>query len=1687
MAADPKAIRRYHAGVERALALFDATNEWADYIAFLSRLAKTLQASPPAADIPMKPALAKYLALCMKPSLPSGVHQKALEVYSLVFTLLGQEGLSHDLPIWLPGFSHTLTFASLSTRPLFLSLYDEHILKLPSHVLRPALRALILSLLPGIEEENSEDFEHTLGTFNRLRQLFVEDDSEELFWQSLFLASVTSKSRRPGALVYLTRQLPKLGPSTTPSSGLNGTDGDVSGSLERAIKAVTTPEPGLLVRCFATGLQDEQALIQRGFLDLLVSHLPLSASILQTHIPKKDLDVLVTSALSVVLRRDMSLNRRLWTWFIDKEDNRDGAADVSSVEPLSPSVPGGEAHTSAAHSYFEKYGLQSVIRSLEKMLRKESASPIDRARPFRIMLSLMDRWVIGKLPIQALFIVAMQDLRRYQTLAPSQASFDEVFRSANVFFDAIEPQLITSQLFQLLEMKQLDLLDFIMSNFNLQDDEMTAVHLPLLCLAVSEMTLQSKVSDSDEAGEEAEALSKLLEGLLALLPPHPVSPPSTRKEGLPHDGWLTRIKALYQKSSYVRKALTDIISPGEAAELLLRNVALVFLDCLTNPSRRNSLTPLTNALVRAISRCSTFQPLRQLEFGEQLHTVLQNIPSQTWVRYEVARSIAVIVDTLHTFDPHGETLTKRDLYTIIPALVSQFWSVLLPRTPQYHVEAVEQIWKLRIISQPLLLVDSKIMELMCEGPSSLEDEQRRIAHFSTFWLHTRFPEINVEIFSTSHGFEDDDVPWALLRQPVLSIIDGVDPHQPDDPRRVWLNNLPSMLPVFTIIYTENNAATNPQLSILGLCRLHKVIVLARQSTVQRNEIFASDGVSSMILDLCTEKLSSSESEASVKLVLSILNVIIEETDVRALEELVVLLMQRLINLSEDNFMQESVLDTLQTIFAKPNSRPPPGGLLAILMTGITSDAVDSTIDKWITVLCNTISLYTTQTLFSNMLKLTACFCRRIKTYFAHMKLLYQKSEASGNDEIFMTAKTPERSLGNLLAGLEYILARAHTHLVDQSTGSETASITNTSEKSQARSIANHRLTVILCMQDTIKLCGEIWAWRISKRSSDTVPDTKSFAYISARLRTRTRRILEHLTDAEPQECLETLMGMWVETARRGSGEHNVALNLMQSLDGARPKFMMPATFNAIYNRTNPSALDQSQKSSLSVDVSAPELMAFLIAYTKALEDDLLEEIWTDCTTFLREVLANPMPHRQILLRLLEFVAVICQKMENTNFGEVVRMRRELADLCARLFTAIFTIKPAGLDGTASSQTTTSQHRTSTSADPLDSRSPIRIICEAMPIIGNALGDLERLNTTMSGIAMHITGPALRSRQFPESVTIETLHLVQLMAKSQPNNNKTWKKDVLDAFNDAKFFQSPPSLAGSGWMPLLKQVWQLDKGGLIAELLSRLTPPATAGIMFGVGATAARTEADRKTQLTLRRIALLLLSVDIDALVAELSSILLKMEELLTATVSSSPSSATRADVYLVFRAIALTFSHVHLVSVWPIVDAELRDIFTNIRHGQRSQGEHESEEAESKLAFTPSSQLQGAKLLDLLLLLKPEEFQLHEWLFVTDTVDAVYPPPPSSGFEPTALADQIVSVSKSPNLKTEVELPTLKEDEPRKPWLCTDLTRTSQNPQAVLIPFLRQLSIHAFEDTYSLQPVDVAACRQDLLADLFVD
>ena len=382
---------------------------------------------------------------------------------------------------------------------------------------------------------------------------------------------------------------------------------------------------------------------------------------------------------------------------------------------------------------------------------------------------------------------------------------------------------------------------------------------------------------------------------------------------------------------------------------------------------------------------------------------------------------------------------------------------------------------------------------------------------------------------------------------------------------------------------------------------------------------------------------------------------------------------------------------------------------------------------------------------------------------------------------------------------------------------------------------------------------------------------------------------------------------------------------------------------------------------------------------------------------------------------------------------------------------------------------------------LGAESLVSVLATIAPDLSKILVDSDRLTATTNTISNSVILPIFRARAFPENVNYRTLELVKGLSRI-PEAAKPFKRDVGEALNDPMFFSTPLELARDGWLPILRWWVVVDKER-IADLISRLPSPSTAGL-FGVGASSARLDADRKTQLNLRRIVLLILATARDTFAAQLSALQGKLVDLFNATAESSPSSRTRAEVYMVIRALLLRTSVVHLSSFWPSLNAELVDALSSAYPPADI-------DASDDPPLPPLCLLHACKLLDTLIALGLDDFQLQEWLFIADTPDAVYR---SATHYSVALADDLAEALDAGVDDAAVVGSSghpLSSDAPhgkRKPLLAAPFTRELA-PEHILDravrPFLRQLSIQAFESTYGMQSIEEEACVQDLLADLF--
>jgi hypothetical protein len=246
-----------------------------------------------------------------------------------------------------------------------------------------------------------------------------------------------------------------------------------------------------------------------------------------------------------------------------------------------------------------------------------------------------------------------------------------------------------------------------------------------------------------------------------------------------------------------------------------------------------------------------------------------------------------------------------------------------------------------------------------------------------------------------------------------------------------------------------------------------------------------------------------------------------------------------------------------------------------------------------------------------------------------------------------------------------------------------------------------------------------------------------------------------------------------------------------------------------------------------------------------------------------------------------------RRLPSLNFADIVQ------DLFVRLLTAIFTISPGGhgTDNVIRAESRIGASKGSAQKrNLLGSTDVVEILCETLPSMNHILGESDRLVGLVTSISAQIVGPMIRSRLFPRNMSHPVLQLMQIGSKIS-NASKPWKKDIYDALNDARFFQSPPTIVREGWLPVLGQLSNADKG-LLTELSSRLTTPAAAGLMFGVGASAARLDADKKTQLNLRRLAIVVLAAEEDAISIES----IRVSSPLRRAIGNGCSSSLRAGV-----------------------------------------------------------------------------------------------------------------------------------------------------------------------------------------------
>ncbi|CAD7014106.1 protein dopey-1 homolog [Ceratitis capitata] len=393
--------RNYMSNIDKALRNFEYSSEWADLISALGKLSKAISSNTQYQVIPRRIKISKRLAQCMHPALPSGVHLKALETYDVIFSKTGAERLAQELFIYSAGLFPLLGYAAMNVRPALLGIYETYFVPLGDK-LRPALSGFLSGVLPG--------YENGLDHFDRTNSLLTQvctAVNPTHFYTVLWECMATNASIRLPAVTYLLEHFNKR-MSMQEQVFIMGHNRDIMMSG--------------LCAC----LNDSVILVQRNTLEFLLLGFPMHT----IYLTESDLIKLVTNGLNTILRRDMSLNRRLYSWLLGSE--------VAKNSPTYDAVSLDGAAPAETETYFEKHSKHIVIKSLICTLKFSlESTPVD-LKPYRIMVSLLDKAEIGS----AVLDHVLCDIIR--TMSLSSSSNSEVVKSANLLFATFDPAYIWS-------------------------------------------------------------------------------------------------------------------------------------------------------------------------------------------------------------------------------------------------------------------------------------------------------------------------------------------------------------------------------------------------------------------------------------------------------------------------------------------------------------------------------------------------------------------------------------------------------------------------------------------------------------------------------------------------------------------------------------------------------------------------------------------------------------------------------------------------------------------------------------------------------------------------------------------------------------------------------------------------------------------------------------------------------------------------------------------------------------------------------------------------------------------------------------------------------------------------------------------------------------------------------------------
>lgn len=1587
------AFRKQQANVERTLARFESVNEWADFIAFLARLLKVIQADRQFNAIPHKLTVAKRLSQCLNPALPSGVHTRAIEVYALIFETIGPDGLRRDLQVWSPGLLPFFAHAATSVRPAVLALFDRFYVPL-SVDLRPLTRALLLSLLPGLEEENGEFFDHVV----RLLDHISASVGTAFFLQNIWLVLISSPAVRLPALHYLARRMPQL--------------------TETTARDLLAPDPGLLVRGIAHALDDE-LLVRRHALDFVITHVALSSFVVRAVLSEHDRVILMDAVLGCVLRRDLSLNRRVYAWLLGPD---------------------------GTEAYFEQHALALVTHALRRDVAAPAQAQRAAQRPYKIFITLLDKRAIGAPLVNALALEMFMWSTR-------QSASPEMRTTSQMLFDAIDDDQLYQLVYQALCDRRADAVELcsnILKITNNHTDEARTVHFPALLLALVD-------SSDDVRSEHSLALvAQLSEALSAqaLLPLHNGDAPAS----------LGECAALVFSD---KQPVAPLQNRTVALRLVERLLALALDRC--NPTAIHALSVVIGTI--SATKDDVYAGLipdnafatgtiKLQQFNGTLFRALEQSPFPI---FDALLRIALAISATPVIPGEFALVNLVHLHMLVHRLI-----VFLDPASSTQHEALGLFWELKHHVRHDL-----VTPILCDALSTHDQRIRRasLRAFGSLWRFSDdTSELHVPVLLVLDRLRSPDP--IVKHEGIQWLRDYVTSYKPlvymlleraamSGARR---QRIAAALDGRTLEIYEYDAPFEQEQLNYALATLVALLasggsrIFARFMDERINIPGMDEGpIIDVLRDFLTllirtepsKALAASMDDANVRTVaqcLEIIHVLIATLDLplewyAPVENALVDVL--LYHIQDSAGHKELVLLTLLQVL---NARVHAAGTesldddgcahMADLVRRGTMHATDvSDMGAWTDFATGLLPLAghaLSEYLVPVVSTLSELVCHGV-TQLAKdnghgvsvlQSVFAPKTTISGRSY-------SENALLHLLDTAERALSRA---LDVQEEQDRDVSVGDAEPQSSGGILGN--LSSVLVSSDTpAPTPMRPWPQQLVRACAlyvHTMQYTWLASFDALTLGDEAFSCLDNLYRRHANIVVDAVVHTWATAEDRAV----VETHSFQTVEALSSSAQIITTFLAdtITSRAG------GRKGQRATEESEETLFAFLNAYVAHVDATTATLAWPVLVLLARDIMATHSTSKPLVTAALRLITTASNSVLQTPSADDRRVRRDMHECFCKLFELAL-----GLYGRVDIAVLRKDEAVHDVLALLE-----YIAYHVLPTLSKLRIDSDKATALCTTVVNNVLVPEFRARG--KNVDVDDLALDLLVSMSSvPDTYKAWRSVVNDAFMEPRFFALPLH-AASRWAKIVTSWLASDRERLI-ELITRVT--STTGNIF------ASREADNIARvLNIRRLSFAIFAGGRDAYLLHLPLIQEKLVEILR----SAPAEIVQAEVYMCMRVLLFRFTSQHLSGFWPIIVTELLRIFDQVRD------EIPPDESDALCLLVSVS-----KLADLLLTLQTEDFQIHQWLLITDTPDSIYPLPDWSS---DALLDCIgkTMAHEGTGVHEPIEVGAL-----RRPLI----QKSHITSAADLEPFFANASACFYKSEYASAQLDWENIASCLLRDIF--